>query len=383
MICVKCKQEIEDGSMYCRFCGRKQIREKVTKKRGNGQGTVYKDGDKYRAVVTIGYYTDESTGKRRRKTRSERFDSKKDAVAAIPRLSGEGTNEAKKKEITFKALYDLWVPTHDAGKDTLNCYKAAMKHFEPVWFIKMKDMDIEDLQECLDECGHGKRTQQNMKTACGLVYKYGIPRGYVPRDLNLSGFLTCSGNGPAARVSFTDAQLRNILRQVGKVWGAEYVYCLCYLGFRPSEFLELSAEDYDVEKQCIIGGAKTEAGRGRTVTVSPKIQPFMKLIRQRAKDSLVCDKDGKCYTLQYFTEQVFYPVLEAAGIENPSIEDEYGNKRHKYTPHSCRHTFATLMKRVPGASKDKQELIGHASEEMLRYYQDVGLEDLRAITDAL
>ena len=65
------------------------------------------------------------------------------------------------------------------------------------------------------------------------------------------------------------------------------------------------------------------------------------------------------------------------------FEDEYGNKRHKYTPHSCRHTFATLMKRVPGASKDKQELIGHASEEMLRYYQDVGLEDLRAITDAL
>ena len=60
-----------------------------------------------------------------------------------------------------------------------------------------------------------------------------------------------------------------------------------------------------------------------------------------------------------------------------------GKFRHKYTPHSCRHTFATLMKRVDGAEKDKLELIGHSSPEMLRYYQDVALDDLRKITDAI
>ena len=41
------------------------------------------------------------------------------------------------------------------------------------------------------------------------------------------------------------------------------------------------------------------------------------------------------------------------------------------------------MKRVDGADKDKQELIGHASAEMLRYYQDVEIADLRRITDAI
>ena len=34
-------------------------------------------------------------------------------------------------------------------------------------------------------------------------------------------------------------------------------------------------------------------------------------------------------------------------------------------------------------TKDKQELIGHASAEMLRYYQDVEIADLRRITDAI
>ena len=42
-----------------------------------------------------------------------------------------------------------------------------------------------------------------------------------------------------------------------------------------------------------------------------------------------------------------------------------------------------MMKRVNGADKDKQELIGHASSEMLRDYQDVNVDDLRKITDAI
>jgi hypothetical protein len=41
------------------------------------------------------------------------------------------------------------------------------------------------------------------------------------------------------------------------------------------------------------------------------------------------------------------------------------------------------MKRVDGSDKDKLELIGHSSAEMLRYYQDVNIDDLRKITDAI
>lgn len=72
----------------------------------------------------------------------------------------------------------------------------------------------------------------------------------------------------------------------------------------------------------------------------------------------------------------------ACGIDNPVLE-ENGVRRRRYTPHSCRHTFATLMKRVPGADKDKLKLIGHTSQEMLRHYQDVSYADMRKITDAL
>ena len=75
-------------------------------------------------------------------------------------------------------------------------------------------------------------------------------------------------------------------------------------------------------------------------------------------------------------------MLDACGIENP-VEERDGVKRRKYTPHSCRHTFATMMKRVQGADKDKLELMGHTSTEMLRHYQDASYDDLRKITDAI
>ena len=41
------------------------------------------------------------------------------------------------------------------------------------------------------------------------------------------------------------------------------------------------------------------------------------------------------------------------------------------------------MKRVQGADKEKLELIGHTSTDMLRHYQDVDYQDLRRITDAM
>ena len=373
--CRKCGAVLPDGAIFCPMCGRKQTRERSPKKRGNGQGTVLElPSGKYKVVVTLGYYTDEQ-GKRHRRTRSRVFARKKDAVAAVPELLN--AKPAEKKRVTFKELYDKWLPTHRAGKSTIDCYKAAIKYFAPLWHVPVADIDLDDLQECLDECPHGKRTRQNMKAVCGLVYKYGIPRKVIPENLNLAQFLIVEGEGTARRASFTDEEIEAIKKACGKVPHAEEVYILIYTGFRPSEYLSLTADSYDNALQTLTGGSKTAAGRDRVVTLSPKIAPLVAALAASG-GPLLKDPSGKPWTLKGWTEDVFYPVLEAAGIDNP-VED----RRHKYTPHSCRHTFATLMKRVEGADKDKQELIGHASAEMLRYYQDVEIADLKRITDAI
>ena len=383
MLCKKCKKEIPDESKFCNHCGAKQIRERSVKTRGNGQGSVFKlPSGKYKAVVTVGYYINED-GKPRRKTHSQVFATKKEAIAALPRLLSEPVKK-QKKSITFKELYDKWFPTHKAGKSTMDGYMYAMKHFAPVWFYPMEDIDIDDLQECLDNCGKGKRTQENMKALCGLVYKYGIPRQTVPNNLNLAQYLIVGGDKGSHRESFDDIQIEKIRQQIGQQKYADYAYCLIYLGFRPSEFLSLDISSYNSDKHCFVGGAKTPAGINRVVTISPKIREYIcAIIGDRTCGPVFCNDKNEAWALKDFTEKAFYPVLESAGIDNPMVQIGGGTMRHKYTPHTCRHTFATLLKNVQASDKDKLALIGHASDEQLRYYQDVNLADLEKITNII
>lgn len=374
MECMKCKESIPEEALFCPYCGKKQVSNtRKQSRRGNGTGSVYRRGSGWAVEVTKGYKLVDGKPKRII-DRKAGFKTKKEAMEYIPVLQGR---QKREKNITWNALYELWLPTHRAGKSTIDCYKAASKHFSPIEFYQLKDIEIDDLQECLDECPNGKRTRENMKALCGLMYKYAIPRGYA--DLNFALYLIVSGEGGVSRESFTAEQLEKIKNAVSTIPYADYIYCMCYLGFRISEFLSLEVKDYDPILKKLTGGSKTSAGKNRIVTISPKIQNIIdQIIGDRTSGTIFCNKDGNPFSYTTFRDTAFYPALEQIGIDNP-VE----NNKHKYTTHTCRHTFATLMKAIQAPEKDKMELIGHASPEMLRYYQDVNLNDLRKITDLL
>lgn len=394
----RCRRELEPGFEFCPYCGKKQVKTKQkTKSRGNGLGSVYKRGDKWLAVKTVGWITDplpadapEGTAPhKRRQTVTRSYGTRKDAVAALPFLTAadrrprQGTpTQRKGTAVTLKELYDQWEPTHGKSRSTMNCYRSGFRLFAPLWNTRMEDLDIDDLQDCLDDAVSGRRTQENAKAALGLVYKYGIPRNAVPKDRNLAQFLRIREPGTGStKIGLAPDQIEKIRREAenGDPVAAR-VFCHCYLGFRPSALLALKTGDYDSEERAFVGGIKTEAGIGRTVTVSPKIQNYVSsLIDAAGEDGFVFGKEaGQQLSLPEYRE-LFYELLDRLEIPNP-VDDQ---GRHRLTPHSCRHTFATLMKAVPGSDTDKLALIGHTSAEQLREYQDVRFEDLRAITDKL
>lgn len=385
MICRKCSREIPSDAVMCCYCGTATSPPTQKRKsRGNGQGSVYQLPNKKWIAVKVQYFLD-SEGRKRKQTASRCFPTKREAVNGLPLLDPKKAASKKadrKAKTTFKGLYDLWIPTHEATKETLDCYRAAIKYFAPLYNERVADVDIDDLQECINECPRGKATRKNMRTTIGLMYKYGIPRGYLPDKLNLADYLSVKGSEGAGGVGLPDEYLQAIRGATGASLAADYVYCQCYLGFRPSELLALTLADYDPVEQSFVGGAKTDAGKSRTVTISPKIQPIIdRLTAGRNTGPVFSSESGEQLHLKQY-RAMFYELLDSLGLENPTFEIN-GQQKHTYTPHSCRHTFATLMKRVDGDSKDKLELIGHTSEEMLRYYQDVSLEDLRKITDRI
>lgn len=368
MICRKCNNTLQDGWVTCPWCSTAAATiKKKRPRRGNGTGGVYKRGDTWTARVTIGWHVVEGENVPIRKTKSG-FKTRTEALKYCAKLHDEPI--APQKTITFEGLYLRWEEKYAerVSNSTMNCYRAAYKHFKPVHHREFASLVNDDLQHCIDTCAAGKRTKENMKAFISLLYKYAMDNDIAVR--NRAETLYTGNQEKGTRPSFTSDELERIRRAVGIVPFAGMVYALCYLGYRPTEMLTLKKSSYNPVQQCFRGGIKTEAGKDRFVTISPKIQPIIDELMSREGEYVFSIHPDKPMREAYFREFCFTPCMEVLEIKDR-------------TPYSCRHTFANLLKAVYGSDTDKAALMGHADASMTKEYQSADYESLRRLTNLL
>ena len=358
--------------------------------RGNKQGSVYyrKDRKTWVAQITTGWKppTKEGGCLIPVKKTIGGFKSKKDALAALNRLLNGETYKDDKSSLDD--VFQSWKKFYESrvAPKTMKGYEQAYAYFGSLKYRRISTITATELQKCMDNCPKGKRTHQLMKVTAGLIWGYAYDRGHVQKDITNNLYIGKHESKPREPLSPHDIQL--IKNSIGKIEYAEYIYCLCYLGFRPGEFLEIKKSQVETEiidnelVYYIVEGKKTTAGINRKVIIPKQILPiiiarlavegtdylFPFYYRHRTTREL---KELRRMTVNYFEERVFKPIMAQLNITGK-------------VPYSARHSYADKLKHAQGDVRDKAALIGHSDYSFTRQqYQSSPLEDLKTVTDSI
>ena len=337
--CIKCGQELPDEAVYCFICGKKQITQKNTshKKRANGEGCVYKRGDKWEAVTTIGTY-ENGIKKRRHKGG---FDTKKAALQYL-----EEQKYKPKRDITLEGVYKSIQPHIDnLSKDKRLHYNLAWTRLSVLHRANLPDLNVIDLQTVVDKEAPSRYPAKDMRDLLSLIYERAIADEYV--TINKAKYITLPESEEKETVPFTAEEIKALWKDYyagNRETG--YFLLMLYTGMMPGELLKMRVSNVDLEKKRIIGaGLKTDK-RKETPIILPDVivTVLSNLIDGKAENDKVFKHDSK--RLYVFFDE----IKKRAGLRQiPELR-----------PYSCRHTTATTLADQNVSAAILKEIMRHA-----------------------
>lgn len=358
MICIKCGAEIPESSNFCNICGAKQVMPaRGTKKRGNGQGTVYKRPSGTWAVqVTLGYYIQD--GKKKRKTAQKYgFKTKKEAVAYVQALYSPSE---KSKVITLSELWELFqneLSSLSASKQT--AYRIAWKKIKSeVEYRNIDSFSVPELQELIDNSAPSYYTRRDIKTLLSHLYKIAIRDDYT--DKNRTEYLKLPKLETTERQIFSPEDKAKLWKDFqstpsGIVAG---ILTMMYTGIRPGELLTIRTENVHLSEHYMTGGIKTTKGKKRKIILPDRIKPVISYLLEHSKRDLL----------------LFYPFSD-------DFYDDWKQKRadlhinEALTPYCCRHTYITNLTALKVSPAMLQELAGHEDYDTTLEYTHLSIQD--------
>ena len=336
---TKCGAEIAEGSAYCPACGKKQGAAEPKKhlKRANNTGTVYKLSGRRRrpwvaskSKVIIGYY-----------------EKKTEAVEALNALALRPISE--RYNMTFTEVYEAWKAEHyqDVGQSTQVSYDIAYKNFEPLHGTAFRLLRTGDFQACVDayaQKGKGRThsSVSKVKQLIGQMSKWAMREDIA--TANYASFIRLPENKKIEKEIFGDEDIKKL--KGSKDDAAKITLMLIYTGMRIGELFSLPAADVH-EKYCI-GGEKTATGRDRVIPFPEEVRSLFGYFKNKAEEGglLMSGYEGNQIP-NNFRKREYYPLLDSLGIARKS-------------PHSTRHTFASMAVKSGIPPELLQKIIGHA-----------------------
>lgn len=357
MLCTKCKQEIPDISVYCMFCGKKQVATaRVAKKshNPNGTGTVFKRGRTWSARVRV---------KRNGVIVSERtkggFATRADAMNYLPQLRQQEHGGAK--SYTVSQMFDLVKQSRkwqEITPDKRSHYLTAYKRLEPLYERDVSTLHYSELQNLLDGIEGAFYPKRDAKTILQKIVDMAVLEKVCPPDSsNMIRCLELPSKPPTAK----DARTPDEMQAMWDDWNTThdlitgYALIMAYTGMRTGELFAQDVSKVDLAGQVIVGGIKTAAGKGREIPIADRIVPVVQAVLPQARYGLVaydendyyanwkimCQRTGirqlgsycqrhTCYTRLHelvpaVSDVVINSIVGHSNAKNAKLADSYGH----------------------------------------------------------
>ena len=363
MVCVKCGKTVPEGPFCCQ-CGASQtVRQRSPRRRGTGQGTVFRRGQTWTAQTTLYRWLDDN-GKSHRKYKTKGgFPTKKEAIQYLESLA---LSQQERKE---PSLVDLW-SEYEAnelaklGKTKQTSYRIARKRLEPIIGRKISTLTTADLQRCVNESASSYYTAKDMKNLLSHFYKKAMADQFV--QINLSQFIVLPDNNEEEPEPFS----REEVQKIWDAWADGYTFAgyfllMIYSGMMPGELLSCRKNMIDLDKCEIRGiGKKTKIRKESALYFADSVRPVLEeLMDASPSDKLVCRQRDAWY-------KDYHEATQKIGIRD-------------LPPYACRHTTGTEAAKLNLNASTIQKVMRHAKITTSQRYIHLGSAEAHAALNAM
>lgn len=329
MLCIKCSKAIPNGSAFCNHCGAHQkpaepAHRRSKRRRGNGEGSVYKRGAYWQIEIVMGY---DGSGKPIRRTRSG-FRTKKEALEYIPALKGQKPDE-KSRARTLRYYYNSWeksdLPKLSKSKQT--AYRIAWKKLESVCDLPLSMLTIVRLRDAVAEEAPTFYPARDMKSLLSKLLSLAVADGQI--SVNMAEYITLPALDESERTPWSDDELRTIWTAYDEEDViAAYLLLMIYTGMMPGELVKCTRRMIHLSERQIVGaGLKTNVRKQTPIVIADLVVPVLERILTYTPDE---DDQRILYTDRTSFYDAYHAFTKAHGIRDLPM-------------YSCRHTTATAL----------------------------------------
>ncbi|MBQ7990229.1 MAG: tyrosine-type recombinase/integrase [Oscillospiraceae bacterium] len=262
----------------------------------------------------------------------------------------------------FAQVYEEWIRfrSHRLSDSRLTALSCAFAHCSPLHDRHISDVVLSDILEVFEaNRGRGKKTVDDIRTVICGVFGYAYRNEMIQRDpaaLLTSDDLLWTDRQKRDVKILSPEQTERVIRSPRSEF-ADILVMTLYTGLRlRSELLTLTPDNVHTEGGLhLICGAKTEAGRDRTIPIHPDIVPLVEEYVSKAADG----------------EPLF-------GMSYDRIWADMKRQYSGHTPHHLRHTFRSRLDSLGANHRCAELLMGHSVRTVSDIYIHKTFDELAA-----